>query len=275
MTLAERGLYREMLDWQFEDGALPDDPVEIAAMVGAPVADVEACWPKVRAMFEVRGGVLVNVPFQEKEAAYKAYRKRQSKSGKRGNEVRWNNRPAKRQTAKEQPDNRDRTAIAKRPPASASALQDQDQTLKPSVPSGRADPSTFLAIERTAQSGNGHAPSPGQVAQALVGYCIELHTAAGIEVSRRDRGQWAGVAKRLALDRSPQQVALAVAGMDHGGGKLWRFHAENPERVPWNLFHLEQFFTTAVAAGRNRLVGPQRAEDDFEARVRRTAASLR
>lgn len=132
MNLAERGLYREMLDWQHEDGSVPDDPEQVSSMVGVPLADVEACWPRVRAMFEAVDGVLINRAFEEKEAAYKRFRKKRSQSGKKGNEVRWNRRAAKRQPAKAKGYSSDRNAIAKGSPASASASASavEDQNLK-------------------------------------------------------------------------------------------------------------------------------------------------
>jgi hypothetical protein len=55
LGLAARGLFIDLLAFQWEDGFIPDDLDDIAAMVGIARADVAKVWPKVRAQFEEIG----------------------------------------------------------------------------------------------------------------------------------------------------------------------------------------------------------------------------
>lgn len=160
MTLAERGLYVEMLAWQFEDGSLPDDPAQVAAMVGAPLEVVEEAWQKVRALFDVRPEGLVNTRLERARKEWKAFQKERSESGRRGAEKRHGKRTAARSlhtvdNSKARPlgpqysaatqDRPSGSAIAEPKPssASASALEVQDQNLN----SARAHELRNLEIE--------------------------------------------------------------------------------------------------------------------------------
>lgn len=82
MTLAERGLYREMLDEAWNKGPLPDDPAQIADMLALDLDEVMACWPGVRrAWVETEGGI--TSPFQEEiRDQVAAYQSRQSAAGR-------------------------------------------------------------------------------------------------------------------------------------------------------------------------------------------------
>jgi uncharacterized protein YdaU (DUF1376 family) len=151
MSLAERGLYIEMLAWQFEDGSVPDDPSEVAAMVGAPVAEVEAAWPRIRPLFEDRDGELVNRRLEKASQDWKRFHKERSESGRKGAEARHGRRAAKRssrrrvssvdnskrhpvETENDAPsiDRASGSAIAD--PKPASALEVQDLNLAPPTP---------------------------------------------------------------------------------------------------------------------------------------------
>ena len=54
LTLAARGLYRELLDECWRVGRIPDDPNAIAALTFADEQDVLRAWPTVRPFFAVR-----------------------------------------------------------------------------------------------------------------------------------------------------------------------------------------------------------------------------
>lgn len=54
MTLAERGLYRELLDQCWNVGSVPDDPDEVAELVFGAPAETANAWPAVRRMFARR-----------------------------------------------------------------------------------------------------------------------------------------------------------------------------------------------------------------------------
>lgn len=61
MTLAERGLYFEMLNYQWKEGFVPDDQQAVAAHCGVPIAEVRRIWPAVRGHFSVlKNGTLRN-----------------------------------------------------------------------------------------------------------------------------------------------------------------------------------------------------------------------
>lgn len=54
LSLAARGLYRELLDECWRAGSVPDDPEAIAEAVFRPVSEVRRVWPAVRSFFEHR-----------------------------------------------------------------------------------------------------------------------------------------------------------------------------------------------------------------------------
>lgn len=149
MTLAERGLYVEMLAWQFEDGYVPDDPEEVASMVAATTADVEAAWPRVRALFEPRDEGLVNRRLERARKDWKAFHKERSESGRKGASIRHGKKSAKRagkvihnamenddlgvQVSKKTRHIASGSAMAEPKPASATAFKDL-KTLPPLPP---------------------------------------------------------------------------------------------------------------------------------------------
>ena len=53
MSLAARGLYMDLLCFQWEDGWIPDDARAIARMTGATPEEIDAEWLTVRAQFDV------------------------------------------------------------------------------------------------------------------------------------------------------------------------------------------------------------------------------
>lgn len=53
MTLAERGLYRELLDSCYQDGSLPPDERTLMLMAACTPAEWRRCWPRVSREFQV------------------------------------------------------------------------------------------------------------------------------------------------------------------------------------------------------------------------------
>lgn len=88
MSFTERGVYREMLDQQWEDMTLPDDAQAVAdliAMTEAQVAEVFAAWPVVRRKFatvEGEPGRIVNLRLERIRTALKRFVKGAKKGGK-------------------------------------------------------------------------------------------------------------------------------------------------------------------------------------------------
>lgn len=52
MSLAQRGLYVELLDRLYVGGSLPDDEAALARLVGVPLAEFSEAWQVVREEFE-------------------------------------------------------------------------------------------------------------------------------------------------------------------------------------------------------------------------------
>lgn len=62
MTWGQRGMYRELLDYQWETGAVPDTPQRCARVLGGTTREWTRAWPILRPNFieaaEVAGGLL-------------------------------------------------------------------------------------------------------------------------------------------------------------------------------------------------------------------------
>lgn len=60
-SLAERGLYREMLDYQWQKGSVPEEVGKLAQVTGSTVEEITPLLPAVLSKFDrVKGGRLVN-----------------------------------------------------------------------------------------------------------------------------------------------------------------------------------------------------------------------
>jgi uncharacterized protein YdaU (DUF1376 family) len=81
MTLAERGAYWDLLLFEWSRGGpLPNDPKQLAKMLGVQLRQFDDVWQSVREKFEEVPGGLVNARL-ERERAYAAA-KREKASGK-------------------------------------------------------------------------------------------------------------------------------------------------------------------------------------------------
>lgn len=85
MSFAERGVYRDMLDQQWEDRTLPDDPHAVADLIAttdAQVAEVLAAWDVVRRKFVVlEDGRLQNARLERCRREWKAFQRMKRKGG--------------------------------------------------------------------------------------------------------------------------------------------------------------------------------------------------
>lgn len=52
LTLAERGLYRELLDLVWREGSVPDDMEEVAHLIGARFSEVRPAWDAARSLLD-------------------------------------------------------------------------------------------------------------------------------------------------------------------------------------------------------------------------------
>lgn len=86
MSFSERGVYREMLDEQWERRTLPDDPEAVAELItttDAQRAEVIAAWPVVRRKFvTTTDGQIQNTRLERCRREYRTYLREKSKGGK-------------------------------------------------------------------------------------------------------------------------------------------------------------------------------------------------
>lgn len=91
-TFAERNAYRELLDIQWEEGAIPDEPERLARAIGMSLPDFRKIWPKVRRKFEKVDGELKNERLEE----HRVTAARKADGFKKGAEVTNAKRAARR-----------------------------------------------------------------------------------------------------------------------------------------------------------------------------------
>ena len=65
MRIAERCAYRELLDFQWELGVLPNDVARLARLIGFTDAEFADAWPGIKHKFVERAGGLVNKRLEE------------------------------------------------------------------------------------------------------------------------------------------------------------------------------------------------------------------
>ncbi len=85
MSMAERGVYREMLDEQWEERSLPDSPEEVADLIATTDgqrAEVLAAWVVVRRKFvSAEPGRIFNVRLEQARREFKAFKRDKQLAG--------------------------------------------------------------------------------------------------------------------------------------------------------------------------------------------------
>jgi len=95
LSLAERGLYRELLDECWRTGWIPDDAGKLAELVFAPQRDVARLWRKVRPFFDVRPDrSLFHADLAGYRKAQKERHERAVRNGKKGGRPKATPKPA-------------------------------------------------------------------------------------------------------------------------------------------------------------------------------------
>lgn len=85
MGYVARGLYRELLDEQWDKGGIPDDVNRLAAICDCPIDVMQAEWPKVAPSFPIRKkGLLVNGVLESMRTQHDQLRVDKSIAGKMG-----------------------------------------------------------------------------------------------------------------------------------------------------------------------------------------------
>lgn len=90
LTLEQRGAVRTLRDYQWIEGPLVDDPVQLAQVLGVPVKQFKEIWPAIERFFPPsRPGYLADPELEAKRKDDEEYRRQAQESGRRGAEARW------------------------------------------------------------------------------------------------------------------------------------------------------------------------------------------
>lgn len=92
MTAAERGIYRELLDWHYRDGSLPSDMSTLAKIAGVTLCELRRAWPKITGRFIERDGRLFNERAEKVIDQLEDWHNAKRNAGRNGALKRWNKR---------------------------------------------------------------------------------------------------------------------------------------------------------------------------------------
>ncbi len=96
MRLAERGAYRELLDYQWEMGGLPTDRERLARLLGITAEEFCDIWPAIADKFLVDGAYMHNQRLEEHRKKAIEQRDRKRGAALATNAKRYAERPAER-----------------------------------------------------------------------------------------------------------------------------------------------------------------------------------
>ena len=121
MRLAERGAYRELLDYQWEMGSLPDDHERLARLLGITADEFADIWPGIEDKFLTSGGKMFNQRLEEHRKKALEQREKKRRAAEKTNAKRYGERVAKRS----QPSDSLRDASAS-PPSPSPSIEEED-----------------------------------------------------------------------------------------------------------------------------------------------------
>lgn len=96
LALAERGAYRELLDYQWEMGSLPRDIARMARLLGVSVQEFAPIWEAIGDKFELTASGFVNKRLEEHRIKAVAQRDKKIKGAEKTNAHRYGQRDAER-----------------------------------------------------------------------------------------------------------------------------------------------------------------------------------
>lgn len=96
LSLAERGAYRDLLDYQWELGALPVDKLKLARLLGVTPKEFDAVWPAIAMKFAPSGGGLQNQRLEQHRKTALDLRAKRSQGARLTNAQRYGDRGAER-----------------------------------------------------------------------------------------------------------------------------------------------------------------------------------
>lgn len=82
LSLEQRGLYRELLDWSWDQDGLPTDHETLAALVGITPRRFTKLWPAIECKFEEVGGKLRNPRQESQRDELAALREKRAAAGR-------------------------------------------------------------------------------------------------------------------------------------------------------------------------------------------------
>ena len=88
LNLAERGLYRELLDYCYLEGSLPSDLGQLGLLCCCTVADFRKAWPAVEPLFERDGARLIHRKVNEVRLKLDSYHEQKRHAGAKSGQAR-------------------------------------------------------------------------------------------------------------------------------------------------------------------------------------------
>jgi uncharacterized protein YdaU (DUF1376 family) len=117
LAFAERSLYRELLDYQWELGRLPTNEVQLSRLVGLTVEEFTALWAAIADKFELIDGGYLNNSLERKRLESMELKQARSKGAQSANARRYAQRPVSDTLSDQSPI---RSATSERSPPSPS-----------------------------------------------------------------------------------------------------------------------------------------------------------
>jgi uncharacterized protein YdaU (DUF1376 family) len=130
-SFAERSAYRALLDVEWEEGALPDEPERLARAIGMELAEFKKVWPKVRRKFVKADGELFNERLEEHRLTSKRKKQGHAKGAEITNAKRAAQRGGKRIAKRIAQRDAKRVASASPPSPSPSPSEESEHPLPP------------------------------------------------------------------------------------------------------------------------------------------------
>jgi len=91
MSLEERGLYRDLLDYAYQDGSIPADEKVLMRMAATTEREFRSAWPAVRKLFTENDGRLFHHKVSELLPELLTLAERRRESSKKAAAKRWGN----------------------------------------------------------------------------------------------------------------------------------------------------------------------------------------
>ena len=118
MNLAERGMYRDLLDYCHAEGSIPTDSAVLQRLLSVGSAEFEAAWPRVSKEFTKdpsNPNRLVNEEVSRIASETKKFSRTQAEKGKKGGRPKAEKKPEDSQLKANGKPNQTRTKAGRKP----------------------------------------------------------------------------------------------------------------------------------------------------------------